>query len=202
MMNCQGLARPWYGLFRLLANFNSISKPNSYHMFLVLLTFTLFFGGPSVTFFDFSVQANQAKNNFPVNRPARVQKNGQGIYLLSAAKGKAIGPDIKFMPEYQAFGWFTAKDRVEWEVDIQKEGDYQVEIEYSVDNAEAGKEFVLSSPHAQLVSKVLPSGSWETYKTLKPGKIHLKQGIQKIIFKSKTQFKEGAVLDLRAVILK
>ena len=167
-----------------------------------IFVFTMYFGGLHAPFIDYSRLQTKTKKDYPANRPARVQRDAQGTYLLSAAKGKAIGPDIKFMPEYQAFGWFTAKDRVEWEIDIQKAGDYQVEIQYSVDNAEAGKEFILSSSATQLVGKVLPSGSWETYKTLRPGKIHLNQGVQKIVFKSKTQFKEGAVLDLRSVVLK
>ncbi|MHA8061614.1 hypothetical protein PQG22_10090 [Aquirufa beregesia] len=172
-------------------------------MLHAILLFTGLFGGLHAHFFEYSLHSNKPKNGFQANRPIRIQQNAQGTYHLSAAKGKAIGPDIKFMPEYQAFGWFTSKDRVEWEVEIQKAGDYQVDIIYSVDNAEAGKEFILTSSTSQLVGKVLPSGNGETYRTLKAGKIHLPAGIQKLVFKSKTQFKAGgAILDLRDIVLK
>ncbi|MHA8100688.1 carbohydrate-binding protein [Aquirufa nivalisilvae] len=203
MMECQGLAMALHELFRILANFISNSKPKSNIMLHSILVVTMLFGGLHARFFEYSLLQNKTKKEFPSNRPARIQRDALGNYLLSAAMGKAIGPNIKFMPEYQAFGWFTSKDRVEWEVDVQKAGDYQVEINYSVDNAEAGKEFILSSPSAQLVGKVPPSGSWETYKILKAGKIHLNSGIQKMVFKSKTQFKAGgAILDLRAIVLR
>ncbi|CAM3734038.1 carbohydrate-binding protein [Aquirufa aurantiipilula] len=172
-------------------------------MLHVIILFTWFFGGLHSPFFEYSLHSGKPKKDFQANLPARIVKGAQGQYHLTAAKGKAIGPDIKFMPEFQAFGWFTSKDRVEWEVDIQKAGDYQVDIIYSVDNAEAGKEFILSSPTSQLIGKVLPSGSWETYRTLKGGKIHLAAGLQKIEFKSKTQFKAGgAILDLREIVLR
>lgn len=172
-------------------------------MIHAIVLFTWLFGGLYSPYFGFSNHQSTPKKGFQANLPARIVKGGQGQYHLTAAKGKAIGPDIKFMPEYQAFGWFTSKDRVEWEVDVQKTGDYQVEIIYSVDNAEAGKEFILTSPSSQLVGKVLPSGNWETYRTLKAGKIHLVAGIQKLVFKSKTQFKAGgAILDLREIVLK
>lgn len=172
-------------------------------MLHTILLFTWLFGGLYSPYFGYSNQQSTPKKGFQANRPTRIDKNIKGAYHLTAAKGKAIGPDIKFMPEYQAFGWFTSKDRVEWEVDAKKTGDYQVDIIYSVDNAEAGKEFILTSPTSQLVGKVLPSGNWETYKTLKAGKIHLNQGVQKIVFKSKTQFRAGgAILDLREIVLR
>jgi hypothetical protein len=52
----------------------------------------------------------------------RVEKNG--TLRLSAEKGKAIGPEIKYMPEWRAYGWFTAADRVEWLVQIPETGIY------------------------------------------------------------------------------
>ena len=68
----------------------------------------------------------------------------------------------------------------------------------SVDEKEAGKEFVLRSGDEQLEGTVGKSGSWETFKTEKIGTLNLKSGRQTVVFKSKKQFsKDGALLDLR-----
>ena len=143
----------------------------------------------------FGISVNAA----PQPSLVRVEKNG--TLRLSAEKGKAVGPEIKYMPEWRAYGWFTAADRVEWQVQIPETGIYEVNIEYSVDNLEAGKQFILFSSSSNLKGKVARSGSWETYKLAKVGTIILNNGVQKITFKSKTKFAKGAILDLREVRL-
>lgn len=136
-----------------------------------------------------------------VNMPALVVAQPDGSLLMTAENGKAIGPDIKYMPEWRAFGWFTAKDSVEWDVDVPAAGDYTVTLEWSVSDEEAGKEFILTAGDQQLTGKVDKSGSWETFKTADVGKIKLKQGQQKLVFKSKTKFDKGAILDFRNIKL-
>ena len=136
-----------------------------------------------------------------VNRPALVKAQADGSLLLTAENGKPIGPDIKYMPEWRAFGWFTAVDMVEWDVEVGNTGEYEVHLEWSVSNEEAGKEFLLEAKDNQLTGVVGQSGSWETFKKQNVGKIKLSGGNQKIIFRSKTKFDKGALLDLRQVKL-
>ena len=130
-----------------------------------------------------------------------VSGKDQHVILLTAENGKPVGPEIKYMKEWKAFGWFTAKDRVEWEVDVEEAGDYDVFMEWSVDDKEAGKEFILQSNNDQLIGTVGRTGSWETFKTEKVGTITLEKGDQKIIFRSRSDFNEGALLDLRQLRL-
>jgi hypothetical protein len=153
---------------------------------LLLILFNCFFSG---------MVAISAPN------PSLVRVDKNGTLRLSAEKGKAIGPEIKYMPEWRAYGWFTAADRVEWLVQIPETGIYEASIEYSVDNLEAGKQFILFSSSANLKGIVARSGSWETYKLVKVGTIKLNKGLQKITFKSQTKFAKGAILDLREVRL-
>src|SRR5690242_5900258 len=87
------------------------------------------------------------------------------VVNLTAENGKPLGPDIKYMPEWKAFGWFTAKDSVEWEADVPAAGEYSVQMEWSVSDEDAGKEFILIAEKDQLTGIVDKSGSWETYKT-------------------------------------
>lgn len=136
-----------------------------------------------------------------VNKPVLVRSDTDGALRLTAGNGKAIGPDIKYMPEWKAFGWFTAADRVEWDVDVEKTGEYKAQLEWSVSDEEAGKEFLLETKDQKLTGIIAPSGSWETFKTENIGNIKLVAGRQKIVFKSNKQFDKGAILDFREVKL-
>lgn len=146
------------------------------------------------------LERNVLKSN-TVNSPKLVNSKEDGILLLTAENGKPIGLNIKYMPEWRAFGWFTSEDMVEWEVLIEKSGEYEVYLEWSVSNEEAGKEFLLKSKDQQLIGVVGQSGSWETFKNDNIGKMLLTQGRQKITFSSKTKFEKGALLDLRQIKL-
>ncbi len=137
-----------------------------------------------------------------INKPELVRSEADGVLRLTAQNGKAIGPDIKYMPEWRAFGWFTDADRIEWDVDVAKTGEYEALLEWSVSNEEAGKEFLLEAKAQKLTGTVAPSGSWETFKTEKVGSIKLEAGRQKIVFRSNKHFNKGAILDFREVRLR
>ncbi len=121
---------------------------------------------------------------------------------LPARRGHGIGPNIEYMPEWKAFGWFRSDDRVEWAVNVSKAGTYEVWMEWSVSDAQAGKSFVLEVKNDSLSAKVEPSGSWDTFKMKKIGAIRLVPGKQKIIFRPGSKFgTDHALLDLREVVL-
>jgi hypothetical protein len=129
-----------------------------------------------------------------------IRSESDGSLRLSAEKGKPIGPDIGYMPEWKAFGMWTSEDRVEWKVAVNKSGTYDVFLEWSVSDEEAGKPFVFVAGNRELKNKIGKTGSWETYKTTKIGRIHLSVGEQVMTFKPDSKF-EGALLDLREVKL-
>lgn len=135
-----------------------------------------------------------------VNSPRVVTSAGDGSLLLTAETGRGLGPAIKYMPEWRAFGWFTSEDSVAWDVDVKDAGQFEVELEWSVDDGEAGKEFLLRAGSRQLTGKVGKSGSWETFKKENIGSINLAAGQQQIVFKSNQSFhKDSALLDLRGL---
>jgi neutral ceramidase len=136
-----------------------------------------------------------------IQNDSLVRPESNGSLRLSAEMAKAIGPEIKYMPEWKAFGWFTSKDRVEWNVLVKKSGEYDVFLEWSVSDEEAGKPYVLIAGGNELKNEVAKSGSWETFKIIKIGRIHLSEGRQSIIFKPDSEFKESFLLDLREVKL-
>jgi peptidoglycan/xylan/chitin deacetylase (PgdA/CDA1 family) len=136
-----------------------------------------------------------------INIPEMVGADSRNEIVLSANNGKGTGPKIQYMPEWKAFGWFTAEDKVEWDVEVSKAGKYNIQLEWSVDDKEAGKPFILEAVGAKFRGKVEKTGSWETFRTKLVGQIQLAQGKQKITFRPDQPFKEGALMDLRAVKL-
>ena len=74
-------------------------------------------------------------------------------------------------------------------------------MEWSVDDEEAGKEYILEAGDEQIAGRVPTTGSWETFKEKIIGQIHLKKGYNKLIFRPATDFGEGALLDLRRLVL-
>jgi hypothetical protein len=136
-----------------------------------------------------------------INQPRLVRPEADGTLRLSAETGRAIGPDIKYMPEWRAFGWFTAADRVEWEAEVKKGGTYEVYLDWSVSDVEAGKPFLFVAGKRQLQGVVGRTGSWETFKTEKIGRVRLSPGRHKMVFKPNSSFEKGALLDLREVRL-
>ncbi|SMO73619.1 neutral/alkaline non-lysosomal ceramidase N-terminal domain-containing protein [Fodinibius sediminis] len=137
-----------------------------------------------------------------INQPAVVRgPAGGAILTLNAESGRAIGPEIEYMPEWRAFGWFTADDRVEWDVEVNRRGRYEVSMEWSVSDEEAGKPFVFQVGEEQIRGTVERTGSWEDFKTTVIGTIQLDEGAQKMTFKPGSYFEEGALLDLRALHL-
>lgn len=136
-----------------------------------------------------------------VNEPAPVTVEDNQILRLKAEKARAIGPEIKYMREWKAFGWFTESDRVEWDVDIPSRGRYDVYLDWSVSDEEAGKPFILESNGRQMKGKVARTGSWFTYRKEKIGTLQLSAGKHTVIFKAAPGAPKGALLDLREITL-
>lgn len=136
-----------------------------------------------------------------VNIPELVRVSPNGQLRLTAEKGRGIGPDIQYMPEWKAFGWFTAKDSIVWDVEVPSDGKYEVKMGWSVSDQESGKVFVLSTGKEKISGVVEKSGSWETFKITPIGEIHLKKGYNRVVFRSGQEFEKGALLDLREITL-
>jgi neutral ceramidase len=135
------------------------------------------------------------------NHQETIAQEDDGALHLTAAHANAIGPSIKYMPEWKAFGWFTTADQAEWNVNVDKAGKYEVYLKYSVSDSEAGKSFVFESGKRKLRGKVNKTGSWFTYTRKKIGVINLSAGVQKMVFKSNSASDKGAMLDLADVTL-
>ena len=135
------------------------------------------------------------------NRQELIKEGNDNTYHLTAADAQAVGPKIKHMPEWKAFGWFTTEDRAEWNVEVEKAGTYHVYLEWAVSDSDAGKSFAFEAGNKKIKGKIGKSGSWFTYRTEKIGTLHLKAGLREMVFKSNSKSPAGAMLDLREVKL-
>ncbi|GAA5224921.1 hypothetical protein GCM10025777_55520 [Membranihabitans marinus] len=144
------------------------------------------------------VVEKRAEHLDKINIPQITRKESDN-FILKAINGKGVGPNIKYMPEWEAFGWFMEDDRVEWDMEVETSGVYNVYMEWSVDDKEAGKGYVIEVGNKRQVGKVEKSGSWETFKKKLVGQIHLKSGYNRVVFKPESKFGEGALLDLKTL---
>jgi neutral ceramidase len=135
------------------------------------------------------------------NHPVLVAPEENGAIHLHAETARSMGPKIQYMPEWKAFGWFTEADKVEWDVQVPRKGAYEVYLDWSVSDAEAGKPFVLETANRKVNGKVGKTGSWFTYRQEKIGTIHLRDGNQKIVFRPASSSQKGALMDLREITL-
>ncbi len=135
------------------------------------------------------------------NHPEVIHAEAGKPIELRAEVARAIGPEIKYMTEWKAFGWFTELDRVEWEVEVKNNGKYDVYLDWSVSDQEAGKPYVFESGNQRINGKVGKTGSWFTYRHEKIGRISLLTGNNKLLFKTSPRSPKGALLDLRSIKL-
>lgn len=136
-----------------------------------------------------------------VNVPAIVRPQSDGQLHLTAERGQGIGPNIKYMAEWRAFGWYTAADRVEWEVEVTNGGKYDVFLDWSVADDTAGNPFLFEGGGASVEGIVGKTGSWETFKEEKIGQLTLQPGLTKMVFKGRSRDPQSGLLDLRKIRL-
>lgn len=96
---------------------------------------------------------------------------------------------------------YTAADRVEWKVEVKEAGQYDVFLDWSVSDDTAGNPFVFEGGGASIEGVVGKTGSWETFKEEKIGRIILKPGLTKMVFRGSSPDPKSGLLDLREIRL-
>ena len=132
--------------------------------------------------------------------PQKVQPAKDGSLVLPARHCRITGTNLAFMPEWEALGFWRDSDHVEWEVEVAKAGTYDVVMEWSVDEKNAGNPFAVEAGQRRLEGKVASSKRWDVYRREKIGEIQLEAGVQKITLKPAGSFKT-ALMDLRELRL-
>ncbi|GAA5220879.1 hypothetical protein GCM10025777_15090 [Membranihabitans marinus] len=161
------------------------------------IRFLLFMVAISISSINAEIVNTIARDTVPI--PKLVVPDVDGSFTLHAADGAAIGPNIKYMPEWMAYGWFTSEDRVEWDVDVQLDATYEVFLEWSVSDEGAGNLYKLEAETGSLLGHVRRSGSWYTFRLMSIGELKLEKGQQKIVLKGVNDTIKEGLFDLRAL---
>lgn len=135
------------------------------------------------------------------NQPELVRQGADGSYDLDSWIAGTKGDQIKYMPEWKAFGWFNTSDQAIWDVNITKSGRYDVYLEWSVSDAAAGKSIEFGTVNNKIKNRVEKTGSWFTFRTKRIGTLRLKQGKETMVLKSGDTREKGPMFDLRRITL-
>jgi putative heme-binding domain-containing protein len=137
----------------------------------------------------------------PGNKPATVRAEADGSLRLLASKAEIYGPNLVLEKQYGNLGfWSHEDDRATWTVVVPRAGEYEVWFDHACDGGAAGNTFVLEADEVLLTGKVASTGSWDTYKTARFGKVKLPAATVRITMRSKGAIR-GALIDLRGVRL-
>ncbi len=137
---------------------------------------------------------------FLYNEVQPIRQQSDGSLTLQAASGLGVGSHVTYMPSWAAFGSFTGHDRVEWPVEIEKSGNYDVWLEWSVADADAGHPFVFSVGQEQMSGTVAKTGSADEYAKAKIGQMKLSAGSSQAVVQPKGQL-STSLMNLRRISL-
>lgn len=125
-----------------------------------------------------------------------------GELKLDASKGRGVGPTIKYMPEWKAFGFFREGNHIEWKIKIEKTKRYKVYLDWSAEGGVVGNPYVLEIGKSKLEGKIKDSGSWETFIEEPIGVLKIKKGEKLVVFRpGKNIEKGGGMLDVKTIRL-
>lgn len=134
--------------------------------------------------------------------PAPIAAAPDHSVLLPAKSARLQGASLTFEAPFQNLGmWHGGDDEANWAALIDKEGDYDVHLDYACAAASAGNEYALNVGERTLTGAVAPTGSdWSHYAHTNIGRVHLPSGIAPVRMRP-GRIARGALMDLRAVYL-
>lgn len=147
------------------------------------------------------IETTRTNGRLLKSEPLSVQENGAGDLNLEASLGKGLGPKIEYMPDWKAYGWWTAEDSAVWNVDVSNPGTFRVVLEWSISDEEAGKDVEFHFGEKKIVTKIPSSGSWETFKEMDIGQVELPAGRHKVVVKPANRDEKGHFMDVRSIQL-
>lgn len=139
-------------------------------------------------------------DNISPGDPIVPEENGE--LILSAKQCRGIGPTIKYMPEWEAFGFFREGNHIEWEIRVEKTRKYTVYLEWSAEGGVVGNPYVISIGKRILEGINKDSGSWETFIEEPIGVLKIRKGEHKVVFRPGDNIeKGGGMLDVKTIRL-
>jgi putative membrane-bound dehydrogenase-like protein len=146
--------------------------------------------------------AGPPPKSFAGNTPALVRPTAGSLRLL-ATNGSIYGGEICFEQPFRNIGyWHGVNDHVTWSVQTEREGEYDVYLDWACADDSAGNAYVLEGGRPSVLrGKVAATGGWDRYRQEKIGSVTLAAGAQQLTFRPEGPALRGALLDLRGLRL-
>lgn len=156
-------------------------------------------------FADLLVYINQSRGQPKQahgNQPRLITAGSDGAYELSAKTAAIYGQDINFESGPDTVGfWHGEQDHLEWTIDVERPGWFEVQLEWSCAPYSAGNRLVLEHGAQRLSLTVESTGAWNQFSKVTLGQIELGQGRQTMLIRPDGPLIKPALLDLRAIRL-
>lgn len=147
------------------------------------------------------VEATRTNGRLLKHELPSIQVDIEGAINLKASSGRGLGPKIEYMEDWRAFGWWTSKDTVVWNINVPEAATYQVEMEWSVSDEDAGKSVRIIADGAERTVTIGKTGGWETFKREIVDTIRVNKGRHKLMIVPADAALDGPLMDLRNVRL-
>lgn len=143
----------------------------------------------------------QPPKEFPGVTPRTIGQRDDGVVELPADAARIFGPSLIFEQQFKNLGyWQSADDFAVWTFSVSKAGEFNVELDYAVDNSNANSPLKLVVGENSLTEKVPGTGTWSDYKTWRLGRVTIPAGESTLTISAPTK-PAGALIDLAKVRL-
>jgi len=138
-----------------------------------------------------------------VSTAQMIKQNADGSVELKASDAEVKGSSAAYEQDKNCIGYWTdSHDSVEWDFDVRKAGEVNVQIELACEDGVAGSTYEIQVGGQTLKGTVPKTGSWSNFVKLDLGKVSLSAlGKTKLVVKPLTM-PGFAVMNLRAVRLR
>lgn len=148
-----------------------------------------------------AAQEEPGPKAFVGNKPRVIETEGDGTLRLLADSCEIYGPELEYMLEDRALGyWHQTSDYCVWKLKAARGGTFAVLIEWSCAPESANNAFELKVGESRLRNRVPSSGSWQRHRWGSFGYVELKRGEQTVTIRPLPGI-HRALMDLREVRL-
>ncbi|MDF1824801.1 MAG: sulfatase-like hydrolase/transferase [Verrucomicrobiales bacterium] len=130
-----------------------------------------------------------------------IEPEDNGEIQLPASAATIFGQRLEYRKTLDVLApWWRADDVAEWNVKLEKAGEYEVHVLLAADEPSAGDHFVLETDGSSAQGTVINTGNYDTFREVSAGRIQLKAGTNRLILRPEGKLKEE-LADVRSVRL-
>ena len=141
--------------------------------------------------------AGTPRKVFANNAPELINQESSGVITLPASAAEVYGPSLVFEQRYRNLGhWGNQRDRAEWRFQVQKEGQFDLWINWALQQDTVGSSISLGVGQREISGAVPDTGTWDDYKWAKLATLSLTSGVHRVKAQSKGPLQSSFLIDL------